>query len=459
MKKVILSIVLLTACTLTLSAGSSTMILSADGSTQNDGNSVSVVGAEVTRTGAGTVSVVFQLKVGDGVTARNRSLIVRPVLIGEGGESELPPIVIRGDKAKAADETRAMNAAGVDAEGRYVTEPGADLDYFAEVPWQEWMRGSSLVFNGINAGKGDATEVNIGVVADNLLPGQTGSLYASEALLAAAARGGSTDGQSALAALATDQVQAQTSTQAQMQALIQAPVPPPITVGDELAARFTFVEPGIKYITARDASNVDAVFDYNMPLVIGSATPPEKEDDITKFVEMTRHGAVRIEFARGSHVVDRALGDNNKMLVELISSINVIESAPGLRVSQVIVVGFSAPEGADEKETLGLERAQSTLDVLTANSKVDPAVINIYNGSVDWVTLRALVAESNMPDKYKVLETIDNVPAWGSTQGKDRMTRLMELGDGAAFKHIRENFFPKLRQVGSYVKVYYEALR
>ena len=450
MKKVILSIILLTACTLTISATSSTIILSADDSTLPDGNSVSVHGTEVALTGTGTVSVVFQLQIGNGVTARNRSLIIRPVLSGDGGESELPPIVIRGDKVKTSAENRAMNAAGVNTEGGYVTKVDTILDYFAEVPWQGWMNGARLVFNGINAGKGEATAVNIGVVAENLLLGQDGSMYVSEAFLAAAARGGSAEGQSALAAMAAaEQVQVQS----------QLSSTPPVTVGDELAARFTFVEPSVKYIMARDASKANAVFDYNMPLVLGTATPPEKEDDVSKFVEMTRQGAVRISFARGSNIVDRALGDNNKMMVELISSIMVIDETPGLRVSQVVVVGFSAPEGADEKETLAMERAERTRDFLTANSKVDPAVINVYNGSIDWVSLRALVAESNMPYKYNVLEIIDNVPAWGGTKGKDRSTWLMELGNGIAFKYIRANFFPKLRQTGAYVKVYYENLK
>ncbi len=416
--------------------------LSADGAPQDDGNNVSVIGAEVLRTGNGTVSVAFQLQVGDGVTARNRSLIIRPVLSGDGGESELPPIIIRGDKAKFTAESNAMSAAGISSYGRYVTGAGSLLDYFAEVPWQEWMRGSRLVFNGINAGKGVATEVNIGVVAENLLSGQAGSMYASETLPAVGSRREETGGQSAPAAGQS-----------------QLPATPLVTVGDELAARFTFVEPNARYITARDAANIDVVFDYNMPLILGNAAPAEKEDDVSRFVEMTRHGAVRIAFARGSNVVDRSLGDNNKMLVELISSIKVIDGTPDLRVSQVVVVGFSAPEGAEEKETLAMERAENTLKFITDNSKIDPSVINVYNGSVDWVSLRALVAESNMPDKYKVLEIIDNIPEWGNTQGKDRMTWLMELGDGAAFKYIRENFFPKLRQMGAYVKVYYGPLR
>jgi hypothetical protein len=125
-----------------------------------------------------------------------------------------------------------------------------------------------------------------------------------------------------------------------------------------------------------------------------------------------------------------------------------------------VIVGFSAPEGAlDEKETFAMERAAATRDFITANSRVDPAVISIYNGSVDWTTLRTLVSKSNMPEKYKVLAIIDNVPAWGNVRNKGRLAQLMELNGGEEFRYMRDVFFPQLRQTGAYVKVYYENVR
>jgi hypothetical protein len=172
---------------------------------------------------------------------------------------------------------------------------------------------------------------------------------------------------------------------------------------------------------------------------------------------MTREGALYVRFERGSNIPDRSVGQNNSMMVDLLSAIRLLDASPQTRIAQVVVVGFSAPEGSlDEKETLAMERAGAVRDLLTSNTRIDPSVISVYNGSVDWVTLRALVAESNMPDKYKVLDLIDNIPAWGNTRDKDRLTYLQELSNGDAFLYIRENFFPQLRQTGAYVKIYYE---
>ncbi len=194
-----------------------------------------------------------------------------------------------------------------------------------------------------------------------------------------------------------------------------------------------------------------------MPILFGkSADQPESE--LNKFVEMTRQGALYVQFERGSVMPSRDIGQNNTMLVEMLSSLTVLNSNPRTRISQVVVVGFSAPEGtAEEKETLAIERAGVVRDVILANVRnIDPSIISTYNGAVDWVTLRALVSESTIPDKYSVLDLIDNVPEWGNTRDKDRLAHLQELGNGAAFRYIRENFFPMLRQTGAYVKIYYE---
>ena len=427
MKNLIIVLFLSTVCTLSPSIAASQ---------PKGGKSISVQSTEITLTDANTVGVAFQLHVGEEVAAKNRSMIIRPLLIGGEGQSELPVIIVRGARAKVADENRALSGAGIDSEERYVIANGTVLDYWAQIPWQEWMNGSQLIFNGLNTGNKNATEVNIGVVAENLLTGHYAPTYASAA---------GTTGRSAISGQATQAM---------------PPIPAHVaTVGDELSARFTFVEPVARYYEARNINTIDALFDYNMPLAFGTATI-KQDDDMSRFLEMTRLGALHIEFDRGSTTVVRELGKNNRMLVDLISSIRVLGNSPDVKIAQVVAVGFSAPEeSADEKETLALERAGVARDFITANSHLDPNVISIYNGSVDWVTLRALVAESNMSAKYNVLDIIDNIPAWGRTQDKGRMARLMELDNGAAFRYIRENFFPKLRQTGAYIKIYYENMR
>jgi hypothetical protein len=393
---------------------------------QSDGKGIEVQSTRVARTNEGYVTVEFRIEPGENITSPNRSLVIRPVLEGSGRRMPLPVIVVRGRNSEADVERRAMNAAGFDTFGQRVVAAGTPVEYRARVPWQEWMSGSRLILEGLGTGSREATEVEIGVVADNLL--------------------------------------ANPNTMAESP-LPDNPATPPRrtagTVGDELAARFTFVEPEAGFLSSQGDSPDGVIFDYGMPLVFG--TPTRRAGTHAEgYIEMTRNGALEIRFELGGVVIERDLGENNQRLVDLISAVRLLDNAPGCRITRIIVAGFSAPEGdLEEKQTLALERATALKDFLTANSGVDSDMVGVYDGGVDWTTLRGLVANSGMADRYRVLDIIDNVPvqAGGTRNRTGRLARLMALNDGRTFAQMREEFFGQMRQTGAYVKVYYENMR
>ncbi len=499
-----------------------------------DDKGVSVTNVEVVRSGD-AAKVTFALHVGDKVTAENRSLIIDPVLQNAGGSVSLYPIVIRGSRAQASNEEKAMKLAQISTEMPYHTSNGRTVEYVASIPWESWMAGSELVFNGISAGSGRASEVALGLVAGNLLadavnvapvaapaaPVATASASGitspsqspvAQAILAEAMASGpvqtpgatvvnrpvgssqvsEVSGQMAVnRAVGSSNVALQSPDARDAGTVVQKPVgsvsdqtyfpaaenhppyvaasafgsvPAPTTgpsytsIGDELAARFMFVQPVTKYYEALSASS-DTVFDYTMPLTFGTGVQ-QSQSEIDRFIEMTRQGSVFIQFNLGSQIVGRDFANNNRMLVDLISSIRLLESTPDVRIAHVVVAGFSAPEGTfAENEKLALDRAAVARDFLTANSHIDPKAISVYNGSIDWTTLRSLIANSNMPEKYTILSIIDNTPAWDTFRDRGRLERLMAVNDGLAYRYMREHFFPLLRQTGAYIKVYYENVR
>ncbi len=443
---------------------------------QTDNQSIQVTDVDVVRAD-GVVTIAFALQTGAKVTANNRSLIINPVLRSADGQTELPPIVVQGAKANPADVRQAMSQALIDPNVTpYYTTNGQFLDYVATVPYQNWMRGSELVFGGINAAGGKATEVNIGQVADNLL-------YADAGPQAAAPRA---EAPQPVAAPASAPAPVNVSQAAPAQPTLAARYAQPSvvqyqqptavsytqpaqqqlaggaqTTGDELATRFSFVEPDASFERARRTTE-QYLFDYNMPLNLGGSSATERlgQSDTERFVGMTRTGALYIQFRQGSSAIPRELGHNNRMLVDLISAIRAIEISPDTRVSHVVIVGFSSPEGTmSENEKLSQERAAVAKEFLTANSNIKADLINVYNGSVDWASLREQVAASNMPDKYKILDIIDNTPVWDSARNRGRQGELMELNGGDSYRYMVQNFFPQLRQMGAYVKVYYENIR
>lgn len=424
MKRVVLILITLSAWVLTASAASS-----------QDQKSVQVTGIEIAHAN-GVVKFSFTLHAGSKVTSNSRSLVITPILQNGKNQTDLAPIVVRGARAKLADVRQAIGQSNTMQP--FYTANGKSIEYSTVVPFENWMIGSELVLNGISAGSGSGSIVNIGLVADNLLAGarpvENITQVRQEPL---PYRPTTTTNPSATPSQTT------------------LPAGQKLSAGDELAARFSFVEPLSEYQKANQAAT-QQLFDYNMPLTLGTGTA-QKENEVERFINMTREGALSIQFQPGSKVIAREFGDNNRALVDLISSIRALEASSDTKISHVIIVGFSSPEGTtDENEKLSLERATVAKDFLTANSEIKPETISIYNGSVDWVSLRKLVAGSDMADKYRILEILDNTPVWDLSRKRGRLGELMEVKGGEPYRYMLENFFPQLRQTGAYIKVYYE---
>jgi outer membrane protein OmpA-like peptidoglycan-associated protein len=460
-----------------------------------DRENVSVSDVEVVGVG-NSVRVSFTFYGGEKVTRNDHSLVVIPVLRGAGEEVVLTPLIVRGTKTSVAvQETKAITATGIESwSGRqtpYYMTPGNTVPYSESFPRQPWMNDCELVLEGINVSASEATEVSIGTVANNLLRPSAAPQASAERVVAART---SAPAPVVQAPAPVAQKPAQVAEVAEVsleepQILVQVPsqaadsIREPVeervvlrdyspwegyysetttpmvaqgSTGDELAVKFSFVEPVVNFEAARAASTGGELFDYNMPLFFGTETT-SAQSDTKKFIEMTREGAVYVRFDVGSSSISRATGENNRMLVDLISSIRALEQSSDTRIARVVVAGFSAPEGTfEENERLAMERASVVRNFLTANSAIAPDLISTYNGSVDWGILRSLVAESDMEDKYTVLDIIDNTPERDFSRNKGRLGRLMSLGDGKAYRYMRQNFFPLLRQTGAYVKVYYE---
>ncbi|MDL2319598.1 OmpA family protein [Alistipes sp. OttesenSCG-928-B03] len=422
-----------------------------------DEKTVQVNGIEVVRTGD-MVKFSFSLKVGKSVTPNSNSLLICPVLRNGDHQVKLTPIAVRGSRSNAEYETQAMTAAKIDAGEPYTSSNGDVLNYTATVPFENWMRGSELIFSGVSAGRSTAKNVNLGQVADNLL-------HAEAARREPVTRPATTPPAGTYAQ--TPQTpQTQTPPQTQLPPRT-TPVtdpyratPPPArgtSVADELASRFTFVENISEFEKAQNA-NDSHLFDYNMPLRLSADAVPQDKNEDEKMIKAMGNGAMSIRFNQGSKVIAREFGENNRMLVDLISTIRAIEASGNSKIARVVIVGFASPDGTlNENDKLSMDRAMVARDFLTSNSDINPDVITMYNGSMDWISLRRQVADSNMPEKYKILDIIDNTPVWSSTKNKGRLGELMALGE--SYNYMVQHFFPRLRQTGAYIKVYYQNVR
>jgi len=354
----------------------------------------------------GRVEVSFALRADKKVVPPSYSLVVNPILRGGDGRRQLTPIVIRGRRSEIADLRHGM-AAGRARTGEptpLYMAPGETRSYTAALPYEEWMRGGQLLFEGVSVGCGGATEAVLGVVADNILDGGP-------------------------------QVETQV---VEVPAVLQ-------TTGERMAERYPFVAPASEFELLEEVlSNSASAFDDG------------RNEMSQRVIAQIREGSVSIFFGQGLRAIDSNFGDNNRNLVELIAAVRALASARDSKIAAIVIAGFASPEGSvGFNDRLAWDRAVAVKNFLTDNTDVDPGAIRLYNGGVDWTGLREMVEHSDLYRKARILDIVDNTPVWDADRGAGRLGELMRLDGGEPYRYMLERFFPRLRQA-AYIKVYFQ---
>ena len=340
--------------------------------------------------------LTFSLYAGEKATKKNYNLIINPVLSNGKDSIQLSSIVVQGTRAKVnAKRHRSDDRRAAVDQYKFVTQNGGVAAYNATFPYREWMRGSNLYLNGINVGCCSATETSIGLIAENVFWFEPEMKIVEVPIVA----------------------EVVTAT--------------PITMGDQLAQKNTFVAPV-------------AVFE----------NAPKKAAE--HLIDKTREGLLAIYFHQGKYFIDRNLRNNNQILNELVSTVQSLILSNDHRITRIVITGFVSPEGSSQlNDRLAWDRAVSVKDFLCANTNVNPSVIQLFNGGIDWATLRRLVEDSDMYQKYRVIDIIDNYPIWDSYRGAGRHGELMRLDGGQPYRYMYRELFPLMRQA-AHIKVYYE---
>ena len=172
--------------------------------------------------------------------------------------------------------------------------------------------------------------------------------------------------------------------------------------------------------------------------------------------EQYSRDGVTVYFHQAKHNIDRDYRRNNESLINILSVVRELEESGDSEVERIVIAGFASPEGT-YNFNLGLSerRAEAVRKFIYDNSFLRTDKLSIYVGGEDWEGLRAMVAASDMYEKYAVLNIIDSAPLWDSWEGRGREGELMRLYDGQPYRYMYKNFFPELRNA-AYITVYYK---
>ena len=202
----------------------------------------------------------------------------------------------------------------------------------------------------------------------------------------------------------------------------------PKTTAEILAETFPFVEP-------------ESAYDPNEPF---------------KLYEEEGGHSLTIYYPLGTYRIDSDYLDNARSLTNLSAAIEMIADAQDSDISRIVVAGFTSPEGRlDYNNRLAFERAVSVKEYIMQDTGFPDEGIQVFNGSIDWQGLKALVARSSLREKEEIIDLIDHSPVTSDDPELSRLDRLRKLNGGRTYQKLVREYFPYLRK-GAFIRVYYK---
>jgi outer membrane protein OmpA-like peptidoglycan-associated protein len=342
------------------------------------------------------LTIAFRATVDANAVGSGCTKLLLPTLGTSEQNRALPHIAIqttRGRKAAQRHDAAAKDSlSNILSEQTFYTSPGQTVAYFATLPYENWMANAALTMDSYIVGCGNATQTLSEDTLLSELRWPTDTIYIT----------------------VHDTIWKEKTISAQN------------STGGKLAQHYRFVAPSSEF---------------------------RREDGLT---EAERRNALFIRFRVGDSTIDRYYMDNAATMDTLLSVIRALSDAPDSRFSKVFVAGFTSPEGSYAiNQRLGAARANAMKEYVLSHTTLRDENIILFNGATDWQGLRMLVADSDMPDKEKVLHIIDTVPVWDSATQSGRLGALMRLDGGAPYHYIKEHFFTQMRNA-AYIRVYFE---
>lgn len=210
-----------------------------------------------------------------------------------------------------------------------------------------------------------------------------------------------------------------------------------------IKAEFERIPPVIveKFITdtiiIHDTLRIEKNVDRPVYVRVGAPATEKKKEIVTE------HAGYRadIYFPAGGMKILPEHELNKSAWYTFVSEIDSLRTNSSNTVVGITVTGYSSPEGSYAgNEALAKRRALALKTFL--ESKYNSMQVEIRTEWVaeDWDRLTEMVRASNMDDRDKILDIIDNVDVF-----KGRENRIKELSEGLSWAYMLKEFFPKLR--------------
>ena len=154
--------------------------------------------------------------------------------------------------------------------------------------------------------------------------------------------------------------------------------------------------------------------------------------------------------------IDSSVFNNEVTFGKILEAVDKIYTNPNYKMDRIEVAGYASPEGRPAfNKWLGENRAKALINyIIEQRPQYNLAMsdFKIVNGEENWVGLRRVLLDSNMPERDTVVAIIDN----DELTGEQKKWRIKTLNDKKIWKQMLDEIYPHLRS-SRYLAVYYDS--
>lgn len=154
--------------------------------------------------------------------------------------------------------------------------------------------------------------------------------------------------------------------------------------------------------------------------------------------------------------IDSSVFNNEVIFGKILAAVDKIFSNPYYKIDKIEVAGYASPEGRPAfNKWLGENRAKALIDYIIEHRpqyNLTRDNFRIRNGEENWAGLRRVVAASDLEQKERVLQIIDDE----SIPGELKKNKIKWIDRAKTWKLMLENIYPHLR-CARYLAVYYDS--
>lgn len=154
--------------------------------------------------------------------------------------------------------------------------------------------------------------------------------------------------------------------------------------------------------------------------------------------------------------IDSSVFNNEVTFGKILAAVDKIFSNPYYKIDKIEVAGYASPEGRPAfNKWLGENRAKALIDYIIEHRpqyNLTRDDFRIRNGEENWAGLRRVVAASDLEQKERVLQIIDdeNIP------GELKKDKIRWIDRAKTWKQMLKDIYPHLR-CARYLAVYYDS--